>query len=318
MAELPDPLTPTECDLRGFVYMPLEVVRLRDSSLAANATGEEFRAAVLLWCASWHQVPAASLPNDDRQLSQLCGFGRGVKDFLKVKDGAMHGWILCSDNRWYHPVIAERAITGWAERESYLEKQQKKKEAARAAAEARWQAEREAKALQEQNERNAEPMRPHTESYADALQTHNNTSCGSTPNAYAIREREGKESKGKGLSPTNLPTSQVRAREGAFPIFGQWEPAEGFWGLAKRSGHTLENPDFADALTEFIAYWLTNPGVSRTQSEWEKSFLQSWKNHRAHASSPDRQPRKRPNGLSPHNDFEKRDYTQGINADGSF
>lgn len=112
--------------------------------------------------------------------------------------------------------------------------------------------------------------------------------------------------------------ARMREREGSFPIAASWEPTEGFWDLAKRSGHHLENPDYADALTEFIAYWLTNPGESRTQSRWEKSFLQSWKNHRLHASSPDRQPRKRTNGLSPHNDFEKRDYTQGINADGSF
>ena len=164
--EGPDPLTPPECDLRGFEYMPLEVSRLRDSSLAANASGEEFRCAVLLWCASWHQVPAASLPNDDKQLAQLSGFGRGVKDFQKVREGAMHGWVLCADGRWYHPVIAERAIKGWEDRLAFRDKQEKRKEAARIAAEARWNAEKEAKAKASQSDVDAERMRNASETDA--------------------------------------------------------------------------------------------------------------------------------------------------------
>lgn len=70
---LPVPLVPAEVDLRDFGFMPLHVSRLRDSDLAALATGDEFRAAVLLWCYSWHQVPAGSLPNDDRVLALRSG-----------------------------------------------------------------------------------------------------------------------------------------------------------------------------------------------------------------------------------------------------
>ena len=116
----------------------------------------------------------------------------------------------------------------------------------------------------------------------------------------------------------NIPTYLPPAREGALPITASWEPGVAFWTLAKRSGHTPENPDYADALTDFIAYWLTNPGESRTQSRWEKSFLESWKRYRAHSPPADKAGRKRTTGLSPHNDFEKRDYSAGINADGSF
>lgn len=105
------PLTFPDCDLRNFPHMPLDVVRLRDSDLAALEGAEEFRAAVLLWCASWHQVPAASLPNDDKILANLAGFGRVVKEWNKVKQGAMRGWVLCDDGRFYHPVIAEKANT---------------------------------------------------------------------------------------------------------------------------------------------------------------------------------------------------------------
>ena len=108
-----DPLTPQDCDLRDFSFMPLDVVRLRDSTLAIKATGEEFRAAVLLWCASWHQMPAGSLPDDDAELATFAGFGRVVKEFKKIKAGATRGWVKCSDGRLYHPVIAEKVIEAW-------------------------------------------------------------------------------------------------------------------------------------------------------------------------------------------------------------
>lgn len=105
----PSPLTPANCDLRDFAFMPLDVVRLRDSDLASTESPEACWAAVLLWAASWHQVPAASLPDDDRVLSNLAGYGRVVKEWMKVRDGAMRGWIKCSDGRLYHPVVAEKA-----------------------------------------------------------------------------------------------------------------------------------------------------------------------------------------------------------------
>ncbi|MCZ4330758.1 DUF1376 domain-containing protein [Castellaniella denitrificans] len=110
MNDLPTPLTPADCDLRDFAFLPLDVVRLRDSDLAIHVTGEEFRCAVLLWCASWHQVPAASLPDDDKTLAALAGFGRAVGEWAKHRDGALHGWIKCSDGRLYHPVVAEKAM----------------------------------------------------------------------------------------------------------------------------------------------------------------------------------------------------------------
>jgi hypothetical protein len=52
----PEPLTPPDCDLRDFSWMPLDVIRLRDSDLAVISSGDAFRAAVLLWCASWHSL----------------------------------------------------------------------------------------------------------------------------------------------------------------------------------------------------------------------------------------------------------------------
>lgn len=111
----PDPLVPAEVDLRDFQFMPLDVRRLRDSKLVAVRSPEEVVAAILLWSASWHQQPASSLPDDDVELSSLAGYGgvRGVALFRKIKSGALYGFVLCADGRWYHPVVAEKAADGW-------------------------------------------------------------------------------------------------------------------------------------------------------------------------------------------------------------
>jgi hypothetical protein len=118
----PEPLTPPDCDLRDFGWMPLDVTRLRDSDLAVLATGDAFRAAVLLWCASWHQVPAASLPKDDRLLANLAGYGRDMKGWAEVRDEALRGFVTCTDGRLYHPVVAEKALEAHEQREKQKER----------------------------------------------------------------------------------------------------------------------------------------------------------------------------------------------------
>lgn len=108
-----EPPVPAELDLRDFAFMPLDVIRLRDSDLIAVASAEGFRAAVMLWCAAWHQVPASSLPNDDRMLSRLAGYGNGIKSWLSIKSEALRGFVECADGRLYHGTIAEKALEGW-------------------------------------------------------------------------------------------------------------------------------------------------------------------------------------------------------------
>ncbi|GBR03919.1 DUF1376 domain-containing protein [Acetobacter oeni] len=113
MIDLPDPMTPEDCDLRGLPYMPLDVIRIIDCDLFAISTGDEFKAAVALWCKSWVQIPAASLPDDDRVLAHLSGAGARWK---KVRDMALRGWVKCSDGRLYHPTVSEKACHAWKAR----------------------------------------------------------------------------------------------------------------------------------------------------------------------------------------------------------
>jgi len=122
----PEPPTPPDCDLRDFGWMPLDVLRLRDSELAVLASADAFRAAILLWCASWHQVPAASLPNDDRLLANLAGYGRDLDGWAAVRADALTGFVACADGRLYHPELSAKAIEADDKRRS----QRKRTEAA--------------------------------------------------------------------------------------------------------------------------------------------------------------------------------------------
>lgn len=103
----PAPLVPSDADLRHFATMPLDVQRLRDSDLASVPDADVFRISVLSWCAAWHQLPAGSLPDDDVALARLLGFGRDLRGWKRARaKGALRGWIMCSDGRLYHPVVA--------------------------------------------------------------------------------------------------------------------------------------------------------------------------------------------------------------------
>lgn len=123
MTDLPAPLTPADCDLRGLPFMPMDVVRILDSDLFALATGDEFKASLALWCKAWLQVPAASLPDDDRVLAHLSGAGTRWK---KLKAMALRGWIKCNDGRLYHPVVAEKAAEAWKHRLAQRERANKR------------------------------------------------------------------------------------------------------------------------------------------------------------------------------------------------
>ena len=107
---LPAPLVEAEIDLRNFTYMPVEVRRLLTSETWLTLTGDEARTAMTLWLESWHQVPAGSLPDNDRMLSILSQAGPA---WPQVREGALRNWVKCSDGRLYHPVVCEKAREAW-------------------------------------------------------------------------------------------------------------------------------------------------------------------------------------------------------------
>lgn len=110
MTDLPAPLTPPECDLRDYEWMPLDVNRLLTSETWILGSADECKASVTLWCEAWRQLPAASLPDDDRMLAHLSRLGPG---WQAVKEAVLRSWVKCSDGRLYHPVVAEKARESW-------------------------------------------------------------------------------------------------------------------------------------------------------------------------------------------------------------
>lgn len=119
MTDLPAPLVAADVDLRDFAFMPLDVGRLLTSETWLLGSGDECKAAMALWCVSWHQVPAASLPTNDKMLAHLSGAG---PRWRKVKDHALRGWVLCEDGRLYHPVVAEKAVEAWGHKRKQSER----------------------------------------------------------------------------------------------------------------------------------------------------------------------------------------------------
>ena len=113
MTDIVAPLTPIDCELQGFPFTPVFRARLFGSSFHARATDAEWRSGVTLWLKSWDQVPAGSLPDDDIDLCRLAELGRDLKTWKKLRAGAMRGWVLCSDGRLYHPVVAEGVNEAW-------------------------------------------------------------------------------------------------------------------------------------------------------------------------------------------------------------
>lgn len=113
LSSLPAPLVPREVNLQDFQYMELDVRRLRDSRFGAEVSGDAFRAGVMLWCASWHQVPAGSVPDDDVELANLAGYGRFVKEWKKERTQALQGFVKCNDGRLYHTVVCEKVNAAW-------------------------------------------------------------------------------------------------------------------------------------------------------------------------------------------------------------
>ena len=119
---LPPPPTSANVDLRQMPGMLLDVQRLLDSDRQTECSAESNWIALTLWCKSWHLVPAGSLPNDDKKLASFAGFGRSVGEWLKVKDEALRGYQLHSDDRLYHSHLSRVVNTAWESHLSYLYK----------------------------------------------------------------------------------------------------------------------------------------------------------------------------------------------------
>jgi hypothetical protein len=107
------PFVPPEVDLRHYDFVPIFRRRLFASRFHRLTSPAEYRAGLILWLKSWDEVPAGSLPDNDRELCALAELDRDLREWRKVKRWALHGWQLCDDGRLYHPVVAEVTLEAW-------------------------------------------------------------------------------------------------------------------------------------------------------------------------------------------------------------
>lgn len=107
------PLVPADVDLRDFAFTPVEFDRLFKSETWLLSNDAEKVAAITLWGRAWSQVPAGSLPNDDRLLAHLSGSGPRWK---RLKPMALRNWLQATDGRLYHPVVCEKVLEAWLEK----------------------------------------------------------------------------------------------------------------------------------------------------------------------------------------------------------
>ncbi len=128
---LPEPLIPSYVDLRDYRFMPLEIARLRRSKawLLAKKKPELGFYMINLWIASWHEIPAGSLDEDESLLSEISMCS--PRKWKSIRDVILHGWVRCSDGRLYHPVVCEKALESFEKKKN----QQNKTLAARLAKE---------------------------------------------------------------------------------------------------------------------------------------------------------------------------------------
>jgi hypothetical protein len=113
--QLPDPFVPPDVDLNGYEFMPLYGDRLFGSDFSLEVSDHVFRVGLRMWWAAWKQVPAASLPGSEASLCKLAGFDSLAK-WRKVRDQVMRNFVLCSDGRYYHRMLAPLAIKAWQAR----------------------------------------------------------------------------------------------------------------------------------------------------------------------------------------------------------
>jgi uncharacterized protein YdaU (DUF1376 family) len=235
--QLSDPLVPADLDLRDFGFMPLDVLRLRDSELAIESSAEVFRASVLLWCASWHQVPAGSLPNKDKTLSD---YSRSGARWPRIRAEVLSRWVECSDGRIYNRVVAEKALEAKAAKDA----QRARTKAATDAKTAK------ARAMQDQRDgqRNDAPD--------DARNGQRDDDRNGDRNDLQGKGREGKGQEGR-----------ERARGTRLPP--DWELPQDWGDWAKQ-----ERPDLMPLTTadRFRDYWHGKPGKDGVKLDWQATW----------------------------------------------
>lgn len=109
----PAPLVPAGVSMGNNDWFPLHFRRMRKSRWWRMASDVARSRSIDLWGYAYEETPAGSLANDDVELADFAGFGRDVRAWLEHKEEIMGAWVLCSDDRYYHPTLCEVILQAW-------------------------------------------------------------------------------------------------------------------------------------------------------------------------------------------------------------
>lgn len=113
MSDLIEPPIPDDVDLRNLEWMPLHIDKLVSSRAWRDAKRRPDLAFFMmnLWMAAWKEVPAGSLPNDDRTLREIAGCS--PQRWPTARQPVLRSFVAATNARIYHPTIVEEAIRAW-------------------------------------------------------------------------------------------------------------------------------------------------------------------------------------------------------------
>lgn len=242
-----EPLVPADCDCTDLDGFMLNVERLMASELVALSVHEVVAAALFLWCRSWKQVPAASLPDDERVIAAFARLP--IAKFRRIRSEVMRGFVKCSDGRFYHKVLAAEALKAWGRK----------------------------LAFQKRRDTDAERLRKWRASHGETSgETHDETRF--------VQEGQG-QGQGQGLKKESKKSSLRSHKENGAkaPSNGEeqkiprasrlpegWEPFDENYDLAISWG--LIDSEIRTEHAKFTDYWTAKSGKDATKTDWDATW----------------------------------------------
>ena len=107
MIELPASPYPADTRAKGWRF-ELDLERVMQSDTWALSSPDTRPWLLMLWTVAWQQVPCGSMPSDDALIAARLGMKLGA--FKKAREVLMRGWKPASDGRLYHETITERVL----------------------------------------------------------------------------------------------------------------------------------------------------------------------------------------------------------------
>lgn len=111
-----DPPVPADMTFADFKSMPFEGERAFKSDSWINASPEGKVAMLRLWWGAFRQEPSGSLPDNDRVLAEIAGYGVAIEAWRQIRAEAMRGFRKATDGRLYHMFLCEMLLELWEDK----------------------------------------------------------------------------------------------------------------------------------------------------------------------------------------------------------